>query len=381
MIIQNGLVYSLDNGFQEKTVKIKDDKISELTELVSPQTEMGRFENVIDASGKYVIPGLIDIHFHGCAGHDFSDGKEASLKIIEEYELKHGITSICPATMTLSEQQLNEICKTASSYYKKSRCLKGINLEGPFLSKAKKGAHNEKFLHLPDVPMLKRWNQSAEGLIKLVSIAPEIPGAMECIRKYGSEVMFSIAHTEADYQTTVEAMKAGALHVTHIYNAMPPLTHRSPGVIGAAFDMKADVELICDGVHIDPSVVRASFQLFTEEKVILISDSMMATGMSEGGYELGGQPVTVIKNRATLGDGTIAGSVTNLYDCMVNTIKMGVKPESAIRAATFNPAKSIGILNQCGSIESGKDADLLIVNKDWEIVNIIKSGRIIHFKC
>ena len=141
------------------------------------------------------------------------------------------------------------------------------------------------------------------------------------------------------------------------------------------------MELICDGVHIDPSVVRASFQLFSEEKVILISDSMMATGMSEGEYELGGQPVTVIKNRATLGDGTIAGSVTNLYDCMVNTIKMGVKPESAIRAATYNPAKSIGILNQCGSIESGKDADLLIVNKDWEIVNIIKSGRIIHFKC
>ncbi len=380
MIIKNGLIYSIDNGFQKKTVKIKDEIISELTDAVEADAENIQNEEMIDANGDYVIPGLVDIHFHGCMGYDFSEGNETSYKAIEDYELKNGITSLCPATMSLPESQLNEICKTAASYFKQSKCFKGIHLEGPFLSGMKKGAHNEKYLQLPDVSMLKRLIQSADKNIKIVSIAPELPGAIDCIMEYGEEVVFSVAHTNADYEIAKKAMEAGAMHVTHLYNAMSPFSHRESGVIGAAFDCKADVELICDGVHLDPSVIRASFQLFTEERVILISDSMMATGMPEGKYTLGGQTVNVRGNRATLENRTIAGSVTNLYDCMVNTINMGIKPEKAIRAATYNPAKSIGILKQCGSIEPGKDADLLIINKNWEIKQIIKSGKVIRNK-
>lgn len=213
-------------------------------------------------------------------------------------------------------------------------------------------------------------------MIRMAVAAPEVPGAMEMFKEGRGEFRFSIAHTCADYETAKEAIEAGAAHVTHLYNAMPPFTHRQPGVIGAAAENeKTEVELICDGVHIHPCVVRSTFKLFGEERVVLISDSMMATGMEDGEYALGGQPVTVRGNRALLSDGTIAGSATNLYDCMRTAIGMGVSKEAAVRAATVNPARALGLDSECGVLLPGRRADILIADREFSLREVIKSGR------
>lgn len=369
MLIRNGLVFHPQAGFQKEDWRIEDGCLKK----ADSQTSASGGE-VIDASDCYVLPGLVDIHFHGCAGVDFSDGTREALETIKRYELSRGVTTVCPAAMTLPEEQLVQICRTAAAC--RDHVLRGIHLEGPFLSEAKRGAQNAAYLRMPDSAFLRMLNREAEGMIRLVSIAPELPGALSCIRECADEFHFSVAHTEADYEMASEAMRLGAMHVTHLWNAMPGFSHRAPGVVGAAFDCGADVELIADGVHVDPCVVRAVFRLFGDDKVILVSDSMRAAGMEDGHYELGGQPVEVKGNRAVLADGTLAGSVTDLFGCMTAAIRMGIDPVSAVKAATFNPARSVGLSDVCGSIREGAPADLLIVSRDWELLTVLKEGKI-----
>ena len=225
--------------------------------------------------------------------------------------------------------------------------------------------------------MFRRVQEKAGGLFKLCDLAPELPGSMETIDELAGEVRISIAYTTADYDTACEAFKHGARQVTHLYNAMPPFSHRAPGVIGAAFDNdNVAVELIADGVHVHPSVVRATFRLF-ENRVILISDSMMATGLDDGEYSLGGQAVTVRGNLATLHDGTIAGSATNLMDCVRSAVKMGVPLGQAIRSASTNPARAIGIEHDYGSLEPGKLANVLLLDEELNIHTILLRGRML----
>lgn len=376
MWLLGGNVYIAEQGFCKRNLLLRNGII----ERIVPQgetVEEARLHDVetVDVQGATILPGLVDIHFHGCAGHDFCEGTKEAFEAIERYELRHGITVMSPATMTLPEERLCKICAEAAAYAKDSECLKGIYLEGPFLSEAKKGAQNSAYLRLPDIELLCGLNAKAEGLIRIVAIAPEQKGAIACMEACAEQFRFSVAHTTADYATCAQAMQKGAKQVTHLYNAMPPFTHREPGVIGAAFDHGVDVELISDGVHVDACAVRMAFRLFGEEHVILISDSMMAAGMPDGMYELGGQAVTVRGKRAVLSDGTIAGSVTNLYDCMVTAIRMGIPAEAAVRAATGNPAAALGIDADYGSIAVGKKADLLVVNDDWELQRVYKHGR------
>lgn len=337
-----------------------------------------------EEAGRYILPGLVDTHFHGCAGYDFCDGTAEAMRTIASYELTHGITTITPATMTLSEEMLTDICAACASAVETEvleegialrDVLKGIYLEGPFISVEKKGAQNPAYIHKPDIEMLDRLQKAANGMIRLVVIAPETEGAMDCILAGKDRYRFSIAHTCADYETAKAAIEAGAAHVTHLYNAMPPFTHRKPGVIGAAAeDTHTEAELICDGIHIHPSVVKSTFKLFGAERMVLISDSMMATGMADGAYALGGQPVQVQGNLATLADGTIAGSATNLYDCMCTAIRMGVPKEEAVRAATANPAAAVGLEAECGVLSEGRKADILIADSDFKLLEVIKSG-------
>jgi N-acetylglucosamine-6-phosphate deacetylase len=340
-----------------------------------------------EEQARFFLPGLIDIHFHGCAGYDFCDGTREAFAAIADYELRHGITSICPATMTFPEEKLAAICGTCAAFIKEDNegttvpfgeILKGIYLEGPFLSYEKRGAQNPAYIHAPDIGMLRRLQETAAGLIKVVAIAPETQGALECIAEGREEFRFSIAHTCADYDTAKKAIEQGAAQVTHLYNAMPPISHRAPGVVGAAADDdRVMAELICDGIHVHPAMVRNTFRLFGADRLILISDSMMAAGMPDGDYSLGGQAVKVQGNRALLADGTIAGSVTNLYDCMKTAISMGVKKEDAIRAATDSPARAIGIAEQYGSLAAGKKADILVVDKNMTLMSVIKGGEMI----
>ncbi len=375
MIIKNGLVFTEDGKFEPMTIRTEEETIVEL--LPASQEINSNSETVVDAAGCYVIPGLTDVHFHGCDDYDFCDGTIEAYKAISAYELKSGITSICPATMTMPVDTLNNICTTAGEFaasQTEGADLVGIHMEGPFIAPAKKGAQNGAYIISADENLIKEWDAKSNGLVKIISIAPETDNAIECIRALSKDYCFSVAHTTADYKTAKEAMDAGALHVTHLYNAMPPFTHRAPGVIGAASDTEdCMVELICDGVHINPAVVRATFKLFGADRVILISDSMMATGKPDGTYALGGQPVHVKGNEATLDDGTLAGSVTNLYGCMTTAVKMGIPLEQAVKAATINPCRSIKIDDKYGSIKPNKKAHFLLLNKnDLLIKNIIK---------
>ncbi len=367
MEVIKGILYTEQFQFVPGMITIEKDRIQSVEMCDADMLTKEEAEN-------YLIPGLIDIHFHGCAGYDFCDGTKEAIAAIAAYELEHGITTICPATMTLAEDTLMQICHVAAEAQIEE--LQGIYLEGPFVSYEKCGAQNPAYIRCADLSFLDKLQEQAKGLIQIVAIAPEQDGAMECIKEGRERYRFSIAHTCADYDTSWKAIEAGALQVTHLYNAMPPFSHRAPGVVGAAADAKqVCVELICDGVHIHPSVVRSTFQLFGAERIILISDSMMAAGMEDGTYSLGGQKVKVQGNLALLENGTIAGSVTNLFDCMRCAIAMGIPKEDAVRSATLNPAKAIGIDSQYGSLSVGKKADILVLDKDFGLQKIIKSGQ------
>lgn len=378
MIIRNASVYTEEGKFEQKNIYTKD---AFFTDCAAAEAE----EQIIDASGCVAIPGLTDIHFHGCMGHDFCDGTREAIDAMAAYEASIGVTNIVPASMTLAEDMLLEICRTAKSYreegvQEKRAHFQGINMEGPFVSVAKKGAQNGEYIHKPDQEMFDRLNEAAGNCVKLLDIAPEEEGAMELIDKWHDRVVISLAHTCADYDIASEAFGRGASHVTHLYNAMNPYTHRAPGLIGAAADEeKVHVELICDGVHIHPAAVRTTFKIFGDDRIILISDSMRATGLEDGDYTLGGQYVKVTGNLATLKDGTIAGSVTNLLDCMRTAVlKMGIPLESAVKCAAVNPAKCVGIYDSCGSITAGKYADVILLDKeDLSLKKVILRGKVL----
>ncbi len=369
MRITGGQVFDVKEGFVQRDVCFDG-------RLLSGSSAGGR---TYDASGCYVIPGLTDVHFHGCRGEDFSDGSPEGLEVMARYELSRGVTQICPAGMTLLEDQLVRICQVAAAHRaadKPGAMLCGVNLEGPFLSHAKKGAQNGAWLQAPSTQLLQRLLKESKGLVKLVSVAPELPGAMEFIEAAEESVTVSLAHTTADYDTSMEAFRLGARQVTHLYNAMPPFSHRAPGVIGAALDTPGcNVELICDGIHIHPAVVRATFKMFGAKRVILVSDTMRAAGMPDGQYTLGGQDVVVKGKLATLTDGTIAGSVTDLMGCMKTAVSFGIPLEDAVRAAAVNPAKAIGIYSRCGSLEPGKRANLVILDQNLEIKDVFFRGE------
>lgn len=248
-------------------------------------------------------------------------------------------------------------------------------MEGPFFAKAKKGAQSEKFIIDPDLAMFQRLSAIAGEQLRILDVAPELPGAMNMIGQAAPTMTVSLAHTQADYETASQAFAHGASHVTHLFNAMQPFSHREPGVIGAASDAGATVEVICDGVHLHPSVIRSVFKWFGEDKVILVSDAMRACGLSEGDYELGGQAVHVEQGKATLADGTIAGSATHLVSCLRHAIKFGIPIVTAIKAATINPAKRVGIDHLVGSISIGKQADLILLDQQLAVVQVIRGGR------
>lgn len=366
MIIKRGKVFQEDGNFLEQTLYVNDHRLVDKAEYQDDG-------EVIDAEGLLVLPGLVDIHSHGAAGEDFSDGNPEGFKKILQYEKRCGITSYCPTSMTFPKERLRQIfASIKGAQTEDGATVVGINMEGPFLDPAKKGAHVEKWIAAPDVAFVRELNQDADGLVRLVTVAPNMDGAEEFIKEMHEEVCISLGHTAADYDCASRAMKLGAHHVTHLYNAMQPFGHRAPGLIGAAMDdPECMVELICDGYHIHPSAIRVAFRMFGPERVILISDSMRATGMENGTYELGGQEVTVKDRKAVLKDGTLAGSATNLYGCMCKAVEFGIPLEQAIMAATANPARSIGIFDRVGSIRIGKQADLLLVSENLELKRVI----------
>ena len=373
MRIINGRVFDLEQGFLSRDV------LTDGGQIASASGD----DRILDAAGCYVIPGLVDVHFHGCVGEDFSDATPDGLQKIADFELSQGVTYICPTGMTLPEDQLTAICKNTAAHRAKHSGgaeVVGAHLEGPFLCMAKKGAQNGDYLHDPDAAMLKRLQEAAEGCVRLVTLAPEQPNSMEFIRAaVEMGVTVSVGHSTADYDTARAAFEAGASHATHLFNAMPPLAHRDPGVIGAAFDVPhVQPELICDGVHVHGSAVRAAFRLFGKERMILISDSLRATGMPDGEYPFGGQMIEVHGNRATIlgHPETLAGSITSLMGCLRQAVAFGIPTADAVRACTYNPAQSIGIDGRAGTLDVGKDASIVLLDeKDLSIKAIVFKGQ------
>lgn len=366
MIIRNGMVFQENKNFVQRDVYIENGRIVHSIQDVKDTTE-------VDASGLYVLPGLVDIHSHGAVGHDFSDGDEEGLKEILKYEYSHGITTYCPTSMTVDKEKLTKIFSSMADWKdeKGMSHVAGINMEGPFLDVNKRGAHRPEWILDPDIDLFRECNSLCGGKIRLVTLAPNIDSAMEFIQALKEETVISLGHTAADYDTCKKALDAGACHVTHLYNAMNPLEHRAPGLIAAASeDENCVAELICDGIHVHASMIKVAFKLFPD-RIALISDSMRAVGLANGTYELGGQQVHVDGRRATLSNGTIAGSATNVYDCMCTAVSFGIPLEDAIAAATITPAKSIGIFDEVGSLTPGKRADVLLVDKNLKLVRVI----------
>lgn len=360
MRIINGSVF-VGEGFVERDVFAAEGRfVGEAARAEGGQT--------VDAAGCYVIPGLVDLHFHGSAGADISDGDLAGLHRMGAYEASRGVTAMCPATMTLPEDVLVRAAQAAAAYEPAAdeAALVGINMEGPFISPSKVGAQNPDYVRNPSAEEFRRLQKAAGGLFKLVDIAPEEPGAEEFIREMANEVRISLAHTCTDYDTAARAFELGARQLTHLYNAMDPMHHRKPGPIPAAVEHgEVTAEIIADGVHIHPAMVRLAFQLFGDDRMILISDTLRAAGLEDGTYDLGGQDVTVRGPVATIDNGALAGSVSDLMRCLTVAVRdMGIPLASAVKAASANPARALGLDAERGAIEAGKVADAVLLDKE-----------------
>ena len=373
MRYENAMVYGPDFRFHKGGFSVENGRFVEvLASGVEPAEDL---ENA------YVIPGLIDIHNHGNSGHDFSEGDAKGLETIARYLAQNGVTSFAPASMTLPEEQLAKAYRSAVTFVKRvpdgCSVLRGIHMEGPFFSEKKKGAQNGAYLKNPDIEMFTRLNKEADGLIRITDLAPELPGAIDFIRAVSSACTVSIAHSDANYDQAKAAIAAGASHVTHLFNGMPPFLHRAPGIVGAAAESySVRAELICDGMHVHESVVRAAFSMFGMERICLISDALSCCGMPNGEYSLGGQKIFLDGTVARLVDApeTLAGSANNLFGIFRVALSFGIPAEAAVRMASFNPACAIGAEHEVGSIENGKRADFLVLGGDFSLGRVFLGG-------
>ncbi|MDO4990083.1 MAG: N-acetylglucosamine-6-phosphate deacetylase [Eubacteriales bacterium] len=362
MLFTNANVFFADRGFAPAAFRVEN---GAFTAVLPPETAG---EGAVDLGGARVIPGLIDLHTHGNSGADFSDGEDAGLRTMAAFLAQNGVTGFLPTAMTLPFEALRRAFASAGRLHGEtpagcSRVL-GVRMEGPFLSEKKKGAQNALWLQKPDLAAFRELYGDCGGLIRIVDLAPELEGAAAFARGASALCTVSAAHTAADYEQAAAFFRAGARHVTHLYNAMTPFAHRAPGVLGAAAE-RDDVtaELICDGLHVHPSAVRMAFRLFPE-RICLISDALRCCGMPDGEYTLSGQRVTLSGGAARLSDGTLAGSAVTLYDCLLRAIAFGVPEAEAIRAVTLTPARVLGCEDRFGSIAPGKAADFVVCGED-----------------
>ena len=374
MFYKNARIFTSDFTFKTGAFEVVDGKFGKILPENVP-------EDAIDLGGATVIPGLIEVHSHGNSGYDFSDGNYEGLKEMAKFYLSCGVTSFAPASMTLPYEVLEKAYADAKRLVEEApegcAVLRGIHMEGPYFSYKKRGAQNADYLKVPDFEGFKKLYDGCGGLIRIADIAPELPGAVAFIEKAKDLCTVSIAHTDCTYDQAKAAVDAGVTHLTHLYNAMPGVHHRNPGVIPAGAENKnVRAEIICDGLHIHPASVRLAFTLFGGERMIIVSDSGRCAGQPDGTrFDIGGQFATVVDGVAKLDDGTIACSASNMWACLANVVSWGIAEEDAVRAASYNPACAIGADKLVGSIEEGKIADFIVCDPSYTAKRVFLAGK------
>ena len=373
IILENEVLVGKVLIFNDKIVDILDE---ENFAKKSPTHEM----KIIDADGKCVSPGFIDIHIHGSGGKDTMDGEISDLKIISETIAKSGVTGFLPTTMTMEKEKiykaLDSVKLAVKENFKGAKIL-GAHMEGPFISLKYKGAQNKDYILKPDFKFIKNYID----IIKIITMAPEEDVQFKFIKsvKNNSDIVLSMGHTNSNYDTALEAVRVGISSASHIFNAMRPFHHRDPGAVGAVLKSNISFELIADTLHIHPAVFQSLLNAKGKDKMILITDSMRAGFMKDGNWELGGQKVVVDNNSARLNDGTLAGSILTLNKAVCNILKYtDLEMYEAVALASLNPAKLINMDNSKGSIKIGKDADLIIFDEDLKVDLSISGGKIIY---
>ncbi|MDY3071662.1 MAG: N-acetylglucosamine-6-phosphate deacetylase [Eubacteriales bacterium] len=377
MIFTNGKIVNRDFDIVDAEILVADGRIAK----IAPYGTICRDgQEVVDCTGKILHPGFVDSHIHGCNGADTGDATPEALETMSRYLAKHGVTSFCPSSMTVSHDELVKIFKNVRACAEKGlsgAVIRGINMEGPFIAESKKGAQAATNIRKPDAREFFELNEVSGGLIREIDIAPEVEGSDEFIREVAPHCTVSLAHSDATYEQAVHAFEVGITHATHLFNQMNGLAHRKPGAVGAIFDTPSvRAELICDGFHIHPAVLRTAFKVLGEDRSVVVSDSLKAAGCPDGTYDLGGQPVYVRDGKAFMPDGAIAASTANIYIEFKNLLSFGVPLRQVMKSCTINPAKEIRADAEVGTLEEGKVADILVFGGDWELEATYIAGKL-----
>lgn len=376
MLIKNCNIIFLDR-VENGSILIENGKIKEINPVNPIYTD------IIDAEGLYLSPGFINVHIHGAAGHDTMDGTYDAINEISKCIVQNGTTAFTPTTMTVSVDAIRKsmsAIKKAKIKGTDGAIVLGAHLEGPFISGAAIGAQNPDFLQKPDIKTYMKMVGDCEDAVVSITVAPEVDGAKELIKELTSRgVVCSIGHTKATYEEAIEGIECGCSHSTHLFNAMTPFAHRDPGVVGAIFDTNITTETITDGIHISYPSLRVAYKQKTTDKVLLVTDSMMACCMPDGMYSLGGQDVIVSDGAARLKNGSLAGSILTLDKAIYNVYKNTELPlHEIVKMASFNGAKLCKVDNRKGLIKEGYDADLVLFDENINIKTTIVNGNVVY---
>ena len=372
MIIKGSVIF-LEESFKNVDLQINNGRFVRIEESIDSIDSIDTIDSVC-LDGKIIIPGLVDIHTHGAFGFDFGDCSSDQMKIMSEYYIKNGTTSLLPTLVSISESEYEKQIPKIIENINEDSPFVGINLEGPFISKEKKGAHNDENIREIDLDFAKKLYILSKNNLKLMTVAPELDRFNELVNFSKDKFLISMGHTNCNIDEAKNAINLNIKNVTHLFNAMESMHHRMPSLIGAALEYPLYKELICDGIHVNDSILKGLYRGFSNE-IIMVSDSISACGLGDGKYVLGGLDVIVNNKKATLSDGTIAGSANTLFYGIKHLVKIGIKLEDAIRSATSIPAKAINMDNELGSIKVGLKADFIVCDKDLNILSVFKNGQ------